>query len=210
MVIFITLIISIYFFSRLVVKEMFFFLMRVFRNRSLVISLLTLVLLPGTFIHELAHFLVALVLLLPVRSMSLFPSVNGQEVKLGEVKFDRRDPIRGILVGIAPLFFGVLFIFGVFYFKIYPSQNIWMNVLISYILFSVSSNMFSSPQDLKETVLAIPFALLIAAGFYLLDIKVNLSILDAIMKEANYYLLFVLVINISLFFLMRLLNSLKT
>jgi hypothetical protein len=142
--------------------------------------------------------------------MSLFPSVNGQEVKLGEVKFDRRDPIRGILVGIAPLFFGVLFIFGVFYFKIYPSQNIWMNVLISYILFSVSSNMFSSPQDLKETVLAIPFALLIAAGFYLLDIKVNLSILDAIMKEANYYLLFVLVINISLFFLMRLLNSLKT
>lgn len=207
MIVFLLLVIGIYFFSRMAINEVFYFLMRIFKNYHLVLAIITLILLPGTLIHELAHFLMALALLLPVKSMSLFPVFEADQIKLGEVKFEKRDVIRGGIVGIAPFVVGILLLISIFYFRIFPGQDLILNSLAAYLIFSVSSNMFSSSQDLKDAFYIVPAIAFVAALIYLFDIKLDMTSVNAIMKEANYYLFFVLAINFGAFVLFKILNS---
>ncbi len=207
MIVFLLLVVSIYFISRKAMNEVFYFLMRIFKNYHLVLAVITLILLPGTLIHELAHFIVALVLLLPVKSMSLFPVFEANQIKLGEVKFEKRDVVRGGIVGIAPFVVGILLLISIFYFQIFPGQDLIINILMTYLIFSVSSNMFSSRQDLKDAIFVVPVIAIGAALFYLFDIKLDMTLVNAIMKEANYYLFFVLVINFGAFVLFKTFNS---
>jgi hypothetical protein len=209
MIVFLLLIIGIYYFSRKAIKEIFYFLMRIFRNNHLVLAIITLILLPGTIIHELSHFLVALVLLLPVKSMSIFPEFNSNEIRLGEVKFEKRDALRSGLVGVAPFFLGILLLTSIFYFKIFPVQDIYINFLMAYVIFSVSSNMFSSSQDLKEAIYILPVVIIGIFIVYVFDIKLDMDLVNAIMKEANYYLFYVLGINIGAFLILKLFNSIS-
>lgn len=207
MVVFLLLILGIYYFSRSAIKEIFFFLRRFFPNDKFVLALITLILFPGTLVHELSHFLTAMFLLLPVKSMSLLPTFESHEIKLGEVRFEKRDSLRGAIVGIAPFFFGVALLYSFFYFGVFPGSSILYNVFMAYIIFSISSNMFSSPQDLKDTAIIIPISLLIGAIIYIFDIKLDMTLVNAIMKEANYYLFLVLAINVILFLLLRIINT---
>lgn len=207
MIVFLLLVFGIYFIYRKAMNEVFYFLMRIFKNYHLVLAIITLILLPGTLIHELAHFIVALVLLLPVKSMSLFPVFEANQIKLGEVKFEKRDVVRGGIVGIAPFVIGILLLISIFYFQIFPGQDLIINILMAYLIFSVSSNMFSSRQDLKDAIFVVPVIAIGAALFYLFDIKLDMTLVNAIMKEANHYLFFVLVINFGAFVLFKTFNS---
>jgi hypothetical protein len=66
------------------------------------------IVLPGVFVHELSHWLAALVLGVRVRKFSLGPVRRGrsQRVSLGSVQVADVDPIRNSLVGVAPLLGG--------------------------------------------------------------------------------------------------------
>jgi len=157
--------------------------------------IITLILLPGTIVHELSHFIAALLLLLPVRSISVLPVFEDREIKLGEVRFERRDFFRAGLVGVAPLFLGILFLLSVFYFQLFPGDGIFYNLFIAYVIFSVSSNMFSSRHDLKDVIYLIPVMVLIFLTFYLFDIKLDMTLLNDILNKVNHILIYVLVIN---------------
>lgn len=207
MIVFLLLVIGIYFFSRKAMNEVFYFLMRIFKNYHLALAIITLILLPGTLVHELSHFIMALVLLLPVKSMSLFPVFEANEIKLGEVRFEKRDALRSGIVGIAPFVVGILMLTAIFYFRIFPGQDLILNFLMAYLIFSISSNMFSSRQDLKDAIFIIPLIVVGMAIFYLFDIKLDMTLVNAIMKEANYYLFLVLAINFGAFVLFRVFNS---
>lgn len=207
MIVFLLLVIGIYFFSRKAMNEVFYFLMRIFKNYHLALAIITLILLPGTLVHELSHFIMALVLLLPVKSMSLFPVFEANEIKLGEVRFEKRDALRSGIVGIAPFVVGIFLLTAIFYFRIFPGQDLILNFLMAYLIFSISSNMFSSRQDLKDAIFIIPLIVVGMAIFYLFDIKLDMTLVNAIMKEANYYLFFVLAINSGAFVLFRVFNS---
>lgn len=65
-------------------------------------------LLPGVVIHELSHLLVALLLRVRVRSFSLGPvrRARGKRVSLGSIEVAKVDPVRGSLIGAAPLLAG--------------------------------------------------------------------------------------------------------
>lgn len=64
--------------------------------------------LPGVVIHELSHLLMALLLRVRVRRFSLGPvrQARGGRVSLGSIEVARVDPVRGSLIGVAPLLAG--------------------------------------------------------------------------------------------------------
>ncbi len=206
MIVFLLQIIAIYIISRLILKELFLFLRKFFSTDFPVFILVSFIFLPGTIIHETAHFITALFLILPVKSMSVFPKWDNNEIKLGEVLFVKKDFLRAILVGIAPIFFGIGILFSLFYFHIYPANNIGLNILYSYLVFSISANMFSSKQDLKDLLLVIPVIVLLIIIFYVFDIKINMNSINVIMNQINSYIFFVLIIDIVLFGVLKLLN----
>jgi len=192
MLVFLLLIIAIYIVSRLILKELFILLRKFFQSDFVVFSLISLLFLPGTIIHESAHFITALLLILPVKSMTVFPKWDENEIKLGEVLFIKKDFLRAILVGVAPVFFGIGILFSLFYFHIYPANNIGLNIFYAYLIFSISANMFSSKQDLKDLLLIIPVILLLIIIFYVFNIKINMNSLNVIMNNINRYIFFVL------------------
>jgi hypothetical protein len=65
--------------------------------------------LPGTFVHELSHWLVAKLLLVQTSRFSLWPQMKkGGELQMGSVQVEVSDPFRHSLIGLAPLLVGSL------------------------------------------------------------------------------------------------------
>lgn len=64
--------------------------------------------LPGIIVHELSHWLMARVLGVRVRKLSIGPERKGrsQKVSLGSIQVGNVDPIRAALIGLAPLLGG--------------------------------------------------------------------------------------------------------
>lgn len=216
-VLFFTQLILVYFVSRVTIKEFFHGLKRFIKTDRTVSFLVSLFFFPGTIIHEISHLLAAFVLGLKVNEIKIFPSFEEKEIKLGSVLYERKDPIRGILVGVAPLFVGLLVFFLFATFNLFPTHNIYMNILIGYIVFAVSSTMFSSRQDLVDLLYLIPFFIAIAAIIYIFDIQINFVIQnkEALEKLAsgftkiNFFLFVALVVNALCIFFLKVLQSLK-
>lgn len=209
MIILLLLTLFIYFVSKFTIKEIYIFLRRIIPSNKPVFIILSLIYLPGTIVHETAHFLTALFLLLPVKSMTFFPEFEGNEIKLGEVKFERRDFFRGAMVGIAPFFFGLGLLFSAFFFKLFPNSDFWLNILFGYLVFSVSSNMFSSKKDLEGILFLVPLVILIIMIFYIFNIQLNLNIVDGLLNKVNYYLAMVTGVNLFFFIIFKIINNLR-
>ncbi|HEY3290044.1 MAG TPA: hypothetical protein VGK87_07960 [Anaerolineae bacterium] len=72
------------------------------------IFLYSIPLLPGVALHELSHAVMARLLRVPVRSLSLIPQrQRGGTVRLGAVEVVKSDSIRSSLIGGAPLLTGL-------------------------------------------------------------------------------------------------------
>src|ERR1700726_4628455 len=75
-------------------------LLRAVRNSMWRIALLSL---PGTIAHELAHFVVGLLLLAKPRGFSIWPKTQSHTWKLGSVSFGNIGLLNGAFVAFAPL-----------------------------------------------------------------------------------------------------------
>ena len=86
-------IIALYLLSRHVVRSVFHFFYQVTRRRNLGMYIFAILFLPGTFIHEISHFLAALFLLVPVGEFELIPKFKegGGGVDLGSVAIAKTD-----------------------------------------------------------------------------------------------------------------------
>jgi len=63
--------------------------------------------LPGTLLHELSHWLAAVLLRVKIGGFSLWPKLKkGGQLQMGAVQVDVADPFRHSLIGLAPLIFG--------------------------------------------------------------------------------------------------------
>lgn len=197
--------IVLFFISRKATNSFFHFLRLLSKNEKLIFSLVALLYLPGTIIHEMSHFFAALILFLRVREVSIFPAVQKNYIKLGSVTYERKDFIRGFLVGIAPLGGGMLIFYSIGFLHLFPSHHFLLNVLFAYIIFTVSSTMFSSSQDLVDFLYMIPLFIIFAGFVYVFHIDImrvagNVFFANQILpliKTINIYLLFSLIINIS-------------
>jgi len=163
-------------------------------SHDVAILLYFLLLLPGVLVHELSHWITAKLLRVPVGKITLGPSMKGDGVtRLGSVSLARTDPLRGSLIGLAPLVTGsvVILVIGYSIFglitpgelatglspKDIPSAlmgyfsvpNFWLWV---YLIFSISNAMLPSESDRQawaSLVLYCCMAVVVLYGFGLLQ-----------------------------------------
>lgn len=210
--IFVLLIFLIYLLSLKNVQSLYLLFLKITKNQKLTYTLLSLLFFPGTIIHEFSHFFAAIFLFLNVRGIQIFPKFENNQIKLGTVLYEKKDPIRGVLVGIAPLFGAFLLFFSLSYFNIFPNNNLGLNIAIIYLIFSISSTMFSSKQDLVDLIYIIPFILILSLNLYIFDIKINVSIKNQLLinyfslflEKTNYMLFISLLIHLIIYFLIQL------
>jgi len=173
------------------------------KNDSTVFGLVTFFFLPGTILHEFSHFFMAIILFLPVHKIQILPEFEKNYIKLGKVLYEKKDVIRGVIVGIAPLLGAMLFFWFLSIFHLFPQQNIWLSILLGYVVFSVSTSMFSSKQDLIDLVYIIPFIALFWAIIYLFNINLSFIIqnrtfirnIQEFFYNVRFYLVFSLIIH---------------
>ncbi|HXF84608.1 MAG TPA: hypothetical protein VNK49_04395 [Anaerolineales bacterium] len=168
------------------------------RDARLTMGIFSLIFLPGVFLHELSHFIMAKLLRVPTGRFSLLPQhLPDGRLQLGYVETARSDIVRDSLIGAAPLIFGTLF---VAYVALYQLEMrvlwdvlrngqfnlFWMGVsalptvkdfyLWFYLTFAVSSTMMPSSSDRHawlELIISIgvlsAFAWLFGAGPWMLN-----------------------------------------
>ena len=188
--------IILFFVSKVTITKLFQVLRLIFRHDKVVYSLIAFIFFPGTVIHELSHFMTALVLFLKVRDIHVFPEWEGQYLKLGRVYYEKKDVIRSILVGIAPVIVGLLLFWWLFNLHILQTSNLLLKIIVGWLIFILSTTMFSSKQDLIDVVYLIPIAVIIAGVFYIFQIDLSDLVPWQLLLEATAG--FVYAINIYL------------
>jgi hypothetical protein len=168
------------------------------RDPRVTMGIFSILFLPGVFLHELSHFVVAKILGVRTGKFSIFPkSLPDGRLQLGYVETARSDVVRDSLIGAAPLIVGTLF---VAYVAIYHLQMrvlwdafrngqfdlLWLGMralpgvqdfyLWFYLAFAVSSTMMPSESDrhawlelLISIGVLVLIALLVGAGPWMLS-----------------------------------------
>lgn len=177
--------------QRLLHREIQTIFLLLTRKPKIALALFSLILFPGVFVHEFSHWLMAVLLRVPVKRVSLIPSTqkNGM-LRLGFVETKTTDVIRDSLIGLAPFITGCLVLtfigsrlalvdmirailsgnpalFSSLLFQL-PQQTdfgIWF-----YLAFSISSTMLPSSSDRESwhiilIGLGVILGLVLIAGF---------------------------------------------
>lgn len=168
-----------------------------------------ILLLPGTLIHELSHWLVAELLRVPTGKLELLPQIEtNNRVRLGSLQIAQTDPFRRTLIGLAPLFMGltVLFLIGNQFPQIGwpPTLGINLkNLALFYGVLVVANTMFSSQKDLEVALL--PTIVLILGSILVWKLPLNFSLpftwtatFQNLLNHLNQILVVVLGLNILL------------
>src|SRR3990172_8958697 len=97
--------------QRLLHREIQAVFLIVTRDARLTMGAFSLIFLPGVFLHELSHYLMAKILRVPTGRFSILPQpLPDGRLQLGYVETARADIIRDSLIGAAPLIVGTLLV----------------------------------------------------------------------------------------------------
>lgn len=168
-------IIGIFVLSKVVLRHAFLFFHRFTHSRHLIISVISLLYFPGTTIHEISHYIIALILNMSPEDVSLFPHIEGNKIRLGHVTYrrDSGDFIRPLLVGIAPIFGAMAVLWLLMRVNALYGYGIWGTIATGYFILSVTANMFSSEQDLRYMWYIIPVIVLLGMIYYVVPVKIQ-------------------------------------
>lgn len=185
------LIVAIYIVSLLNVRAITHLCMIITMKENVTVWLLSIVFLPGTLVHELAHFVVAEFLLVPARDLQLIPQIQlDRTVKLGGVQIAHTDRVRRFIIGVAPILIGLLLLWVGQYLVLGTMKyTVVAYFLYYFLLFQVSHTMFSSRKDLEGAVWGI---LGIGIVFFLIRILsevISISYVNVIVYTINTYIL---------------------
>lgn len=192
-------------------SSLFSLLKSILRSTSVSFYILSLIYLPGTVLHEVSHLLTSVVLYVMPHGMSFIPAIEkhekGYAVRFGSVHHVKTDPIRGILIGSSPIFAGICFFYAVFAFGLFPHESIAINSLFIYLFFSISSSMFLSKEDLKDSLILVPLLILLVSLFIGFKIDLTSYVFSdtaiSLMKNLNLYLASATITNGVLFLFFR-------
>jgi hypothetical protein len=108
---FITILLPLVIIQRLLHREIQAVLLIITRSSQLTVGIFSILFLPGVFLHELSHFVMAKILRVRTGKASLIPkSMSNGHLQMGYVETAQTDIIRDSLIGIAPLVAGSSFI----------------------------------------------------------------------------------------------------
>jgi len=212
--VFLAELLTLFLLSKILINLLFAFFHKISRSKKVSIYLLSLLFFPGTLIHELSHYLVAILLQVPVGNMQLFPKEEGTGIKMGSVEIAKTDPLRRMLIGLGPFLFGSSLLVGIFFYATKNGlfDNSLFIVIAGYLVFEIGNTMFSSKKDLEgaiEVVIAIVILLVIfyLIGFRLPALNPNLFLTNTLFaqtfQKAAVYMLAPLGIDILLILILR-------
>jgi hypothetical protein len=155
--------------QRLLHREIQAVLLILTRDPNITMGIFSIIFLPGVFLHELSHFLMAKILGVPTGRFSLIPqSLPDGRLQMGYVETARSDIVRDSLIGAAPLIVGTLFVayvaieqfemrflwdvlrneqFNLFWMGMRALPNVRDFYLWFFLVFAVSSTMMPSESD---------------------------------------------------------------
>jgi len=137
--------------SRSLLTRISWFFQRFTKKQSWVYYLLAFLFLPGTYIHELSHFVVARALFVKTFHFTIWPKIEKHDIKLGSVEIAKSDFMRRFLIGAAPFYIGSLILVGSMYALVLNGwQKNWLAIVIeSFLMFEIGNTMFMSKRDLE-------------------------------------------------------------
>jgi hypothetical protein len=166
---FIVMLLPLIWLQRLLHREIQAVFLILTRDPRITMGIFSIIFLPGVFLHEFSHFVMAKILRVPTGRFSIFPrSLPDGRLQLGYVETGRADIVRDSLIGAAPLIVGTLFVAyaAVYRFEMRVLWDVfrngqlnlfWMGVralpnvrdfyLWFYLSFVVSSTMMPSESD---------------------------------------------------------------
>jgi len=159
--------IGLYLLSRWLTQTLYGLFHALFRTRSISVSLVTLLLFPGTVVHELSHLFTAEILGVRTGKLTLVPEgIQHEEIQTGSVAIAKTGPFRRSVIGLAPLIVGMLAVATLTYLyanDVFVKNNIVIT-LYYYLLFSISNSMFPSAVDMAGVWQLMVTILIIAIG----------------------------------------------
>ncbi|OGH19525.1 MAG: hypothetical protein A3F31_01305 [Candidatus Levybacteria bacterium RIFCSPHIGHO2_12_FULL_38_12] len=239
-----------FFVSQKLTKSLSQFLFSLTKNQRLTINLLSILFLPGVIVHELSHFIMARILFVYTGEIEFFPSIRHQsrhselaseshgilnqvkddrksvrsdtvEIKLGSVTIAKTDPVRRLLIGIAPLLVGIailLYILSliinntlmIYIIKVSWFMQIGEWVLVFYVISNISCTMFSSKKDMEGSAIIVVIVILLLLFLYVAGVRVQYSFIEQLFTprvseffwKSDLFLLVPLVINSIISFLL--------
>lgn len=201
--IFVLEIILLFALSFLVTRKMSSVFLKITKNRTATIYLISLIFLPGIIIHELAHYFCASFLFVHVGRINFLPKISeGETVTMGSVEVGNTDPIRRAIIGFAPVISGVALICAIaylFYSRFSqtlfpPSSFLDLGILIAlvYIVFVIGNTMFSSRKDVEGTVELLAVIMLFFFTLVLAGIRVDTGIINLVISQEELIKQFVI------------------
>lgn len=199
-----------FFLSRLITRALSRLIHTKTRKLSHTVTVFSFLLLPGTFLHELAHYVSAHILGVKTFEFVLLPKLEGESVRLGSVSMEKSDIVRRAIIGVAPLLIGLGGIFFCFWLiSTQPAYVFWQVALAVIFTFQISNTMFPSKADMKGSApLFVLVVCLIIAVFFLAKGSMGEVYRfgsEAFFKTALYYLSVVIAIDIVFFTVLRIL-----
>lgn len=200
-------IISLHFLSRKLTGRLYKFIYSVTKSKKWTVYLFAVLFLPGTFIHEVSHYLAALFLFVPAGKLKIMPEVEDEKIKLGSVSIGKTDPFRKFIVGIAPLLFGNLIIYGLLKYGISKSllRSPYYILLTAYCIFQIGNTMFLSKEDLKGAWKLLGLLAFFYFLFNILGLRISvdpesflISEFIKLVQTANIFLLVPIVIDLTI------------
>lgn len=179
----------IYFLSRQIFTLLYTLFYLPLKHHNISNSIVSLLFLPGTAIHEFSHALVARLLGVKTGEILLYPHKDKEtgEFKAGSIEIEKVDIVRLSLIGIAPSLIGLtiitLMVYYIFGFSL-PLGKLSSipgtlleprNYLFFLVIFIVSMTMFTSRRDLQEFLIVTPALTIIFALLYFAGFRINLN-----------------------------------
>lgn len=154
--------------ARWVTQTLFLFFVRISGSRNVALTFTTLILFPGTVVHELSHLFIAEILGVRTGKLILTPEAiknTDEEVRSGSVAIAQTGPIRRTIIGLAPMIGGMIVLMAIS--NVLDTTTTSIQILLYYLLFTVSNTLISSKEDMKGVIpVCITVGLFFATAYF--------------------------------------------
>lgn len=170
------------FVSKQYTQTVFIVVRRVVRSRTIAITIMTILLFPGTVLHELSHLFTAEILGVHTGKLTLVPeSIETDDIQSGSVAIAHSDPFRRTAIGIAPFINGLVVLTALSWWFTKAIEGQWLVLntqltlgIIFYLILTVTNTMFTSKEDMVGVIpVFLTLGILFATG-YIAGLRIQL------------------------------------
>ena len=144
---------------------------RILKTPTRVVWAMNILFWPGVLIHELAHLVVARLILVKAGKLSLVPKIQANGVvEMGSVQLPKQlDVFRFALIGLAPVYVGLAIILGLMWLgEQHELWHVWWWwLVVGYLMFEVGNTFFDSSSDMAWALrLSLILGLIFGIGYW--------------------------------------------